>query len=148
MVYYPAAVSVGLIVAYVLTLGCHTHISKYRKDLSESQKATYQSIVSARAWCFISGILVALLLLGVYLTYMKHTDKYRTAWNSALILLLTPLIVYLLLPKSKFMLLEASTAQETKDWFNVYLCMSRSMIYGFVVGFLLWIAVSSLTVNR
>ena len=142
MVYYPAAVTVGLILAYALTLGCHPRIGRYYQELSEAEKTTYKSIVSTRAWCFTAGIVAALVLLGAYLAYMRPTDTSRAVWNSALILLLTPLIVYLLIPKPRFMLLEGSTVQQTKDWFLVYLCMSRSMVYGFVLGFLLWIAVS------
>lgn len=135
--YFPAAVSVGLFAAYLMTGLCHGRIRRYEKDLDPRQQETYARIRAYRLWCFVVGVLLAVLTLFLYLLLIRKKEAYHTAWDSILILLLVPMIVYLVIPKPRYMLLEGSTEKETKDWFRVYACMSRGMIQGFLLGFFL-----------
>jgi amino acid transporter len=135
--YFPAAVSVGVFVAYLMTGLCHGRIREYEKDLDPEQKETYKRISAYRLWCFVVGVLLALLALFVYLLVIRKKEAYHAVWDGILILLLVPMIVYLVIPKPRYMLPEGSTEKETKNWFSVYTCMSRAMMNGFLLGFFL-----------
>jgi len=135
--YFPAAVSVGLFAAYLMTGLCHDRIRRYEKDLDPTESDTYSKIRAYRLWCFVVGILFAVLTLFLYLVLIRKKEVYHTAWDAILILLLVPMVIYLVIPKPRYMLLEDSSSVETKDWFRVYGCMTRGMIHGFLLGFFL-----------
>jgi hypothetical protein len=134
--YIPTAIVVGLICSYIGTLHCHLQIKNFTKTLEPLELSQYQNTRQRRLYYFITGFVIAIIGSILFLCLHK-SNMYHRISNALVILLLTPMIVYTLFPKSPY-LLEQSTInnQETQDWFKIYVCMKNGMIYGFCVGFI------------
>lgn len=134
--YFPTAIVVGLFISYLLTFLCHQKISMFDNDLRPDQKIVYDQIVRRRLWYFIAGIVIGLFLSFLYLIlFFRVAGLYHGMINFLLILLLTPMIVYSLLPKPVYILETRNiTPAETRAWFNIYVCMKNAMMYGFFIG--------------
>jgi hypothetical protein len=141
---FATAVVVGLLFSYIGTIHCHMKIKKFTNKLDQSQLVLYQNVRKRRMWYFLIGILIA--LLGSILYFCLSKDLiYNRIMTSLIILLLTPMIVYTLFPKSPYMLEQSNiNTTETHDWFKVYVCMKNGMIYGFCIGFLITLIITSI----
>ena len=124
----------SFLISYVFTYYCHNQISDYRNDLSEELLSKYENIRKERMKHFGIGIFIAILISSVFY-YKGQTSKFEKINIIALILLLLPMVIYKLLPKSDYMLKHSQTDQDYKDWFNIYLCMKNKSTYGFLCGF-------------
>lgn len=134
--YIPTAIVVGLIGSYIGTMHCHCKLRKLTKELNKSQLAVYQNAKQRRLYYFITGIVIAIIGAIVFLC-LSSSILYHRIMYTLIILLLTPMIVYTLYPKSPYMLQKSTiNNQETHNWFNVYVCMKNGTIYGFCVGFI------------
>ena len=140
----PTAIVVGLLFSYIGTIHCHVKIKKFTNKLDQSQLVLYQSVRKRRMWYFLIGILVALLGSILYFCLSKDFMFSRIIY-SLIILLLTPMIVYTLFPKSPYMLEQSNiNTTETHDWFKVYVCMKNGMIYGFCIGFFITLIITNI----
>lgn len=135
------SILIGLIISYIATLSCHKNL-KQMQDIVDDNKELenyYNDIRTQRRKNCLIGCIVGLVLAGINLIKNKgsRTDKLV---NFGIILLLTPMIIYMILPNKKYFL-EASlynielTNDQVVQWFQVYKCMQKSMIVGFLGGF-------------
>ena len=139
--YIPTAIVVGLIASYIGTIHCHCKLSKLTQNLNPEQLQLYQNAKQRRLYYFITGIVIAIIATILFLCMSSSILYYRII-NALIILLLTPMIVYTLYPKSPYMLQQENiNNKETHAWFNVYVCMKNGMIYGFCIGFIATIIV-------
>lgn len=129
--YFPTAVAVGLFVSYLMIMRCHRKIHLYEKRLTPEERSHYIKIRNYRISCYIFGLLLSLLMASFYL--WKQGINYRSVAISLVIVLFLPMIVYMIIPKRHYMLLYSEN--DAKEWFEIYLCMKNSMIYGFLLGF-------------
>jgi cytosine/uracil/thiamine/allantoin permease len=91
------------------------------------------------------GVLLAMIISYVfYLKAPQEITQFQKINIIVLILLLLPMVVYKLLPKSDYMLKHPQKDQDYKDWFNIYLCMKNKSLYGFLCGFTVSIVILSL----
>lgn len=138
---YRISIFIGLLISYIATLSCHKNL-KQMQDIVDDNKELenyYNDIRTQRRKNCLIGCLVGLVLAGISLIKNKgsRTDKIV---NFGIILLLTPMIIYMVLPNKKYFL-EASlynielTNDQVVQWFQVYKCMQKSMIVGFLGGF-------------
>ena len=137
------SVLVGLVVSYISTLVCHKNL-KLMKDIvdnNEKLEEYYNSIRKQRRKNCLIGCIVGLAL--AILSFFQYKDQLKSKLvNFFIILLLTPMIIYMLLPNKKYFL-EASlynielSNEQVVQWFQVYKCMQKSMIIGFLVSFFL-----------
>lgn len=134
--YFPTAVAVGLFVSYLMVIRCHKKIRFYEDRLNPVEKSHYEKIRNDRITCYVSGFLLSLFAASFYL--YKEGVHYRSIVVSLVILLLFPMIIYMVIPKRRYMLLYSE--DDAKEWFEIYLCMKNSMIYGFLCGFLVALA--------
>lgn len=133
--YFPTAIVVGLLLSYLLTFLCHDKIRVYKNSLRTEQKVIYDRIVSRRRLYSVMGVIAGLFLSILYLVlFLRSTGLYQGVVNFLLIFLLTPMIVYSVLPKPVYMLETSTTPEQSKAWFDIYLCMKNAMIYGFFIG--------------
>ena len=80
--------------------------------------------------------MVAIIAATIYLC-LSPSILYHRVVNALIILLFTPMIVYMLVPKSIYMLQQTgTTVQESRDWFAIYVCMKNGTMYGFCIGFI------------
>jgi hypothetical protein len=134
--YLPTAIVVGLLVSYLGTIHCHGYITKLTNSLNPSQLKVYQNARRRRLCYFVTGVVIAIIGAILYLC-LSSSPLYPRITNALIILLLTPMIVYTLFPKSPYMLQQTDiNNQETQHWFTVYVCMKNGMVYGFCVGFI------------
>ena len=129
------AVNIGLLVSYISTYVCHSKITEYEKDLSDELKMKYNQIRKERQLHFSTGIFFSLLIAFIYVNKYPDLDLYSKLIRIAFIVLLFPMVVYTIIPKTDYMLLHSQTEQDFKDWFEIYLCMKTQHIYGFLAGF-------------
>ena len=129
------SLNVAILISYIFTYNCHTQIKTYSDDLTDELKKKYENIRKERMLHFTIGILLAIVISTLFFnlsTGFSIMEKYNII---ILILLLLPMIVYKLMPKSDYMLRHSQTDQDYKDWFNIYTCMSNNSTYGFLSGF-------------
>ena len=130
------SINIGLLLSYVFTYYCHCQIDNYKNDLDDKLLRRYKKINQERMNHFFIGIVVAIVASFVYYSKMPvDTPKMEMVNVVVLFLLLIPMIVYKILPKSDYMLKHNQTRGDYRDWFKIYLCMKNKSISGFLVGF-------------
>lgn len=130
------SINIGLLVSHAFKYYCHGTINDYKKDLTGDLLAKYEKINTERLTHFIIGVVIAFAVSLIY--YLKLSDDNSTLQiinTIAFIMLLLPVVIYTVLPKSDYMLNHSQSDQDYKDWFNIYLCMKNKGLQGFLVGF-------------
>lgn len=125
------AIVIGLVASYLAVALCHKKVSYFASTLPRDVVPTYCSIRKYRAAYLLLGIVIATIIT---MMYNYHSDYQHKGWISAILFLIIPIIVYMIIPKSTYLLLESVNC---KAWFQVYLCMKNAMIYGFLLVFLI-----------
>jgi MFS family permease len=134
--YIPTAIVIGLFFSYVCTGFCHGRIRVLTETLNGmNQLENYKEIRKGRGRNFLIGLIVGIICGIFYWGYSNEEEDYYKIVKTLLILLLVPMVVYMLIPKSKYFLETVKTIKETKEWFDIYKCMQRSMLYGFFIFF-------------
>lgn len=132
----------GLIISYTATLFCHKDLKQMSKSIQNNTDLEnyYNDIKNQRRKNCLIGCIVGLFFsFFVLLFKISWQDKLI---NAGIILLLTPMVIYNLLPNKKYFL-EASlynielTNENVVQWFQIYKCMQKSMIIGFIGAFFL-----------
>jgi hypothetical protein len=132
----------GLIISYMATIFCHKDLKQMSKSIQSNRdlEEYYKEIKNQRRRnCLIGCIIGLFFSFFVLLFKISWKDKLI---NAGIILFLTPMVIYNLLPNKKYFL-EASlynielTNENVVQWFQIYKCMQKSMIIGFIGGFFL-----------
>jgi uncharacterized protein YacL len=141
------SINVGLLVSYALKYHCHGKIYEYEKDLTGDLLAKYEKIKKERMSHFIIGLIIAFIVSAMYFTHhlSEKTPTFEKINVVVLFMLILPIVIYKVLPKSDYMLKHSQSDQDYKDWFNIYLCMKNKCVYGFLAGFCLSMLVLSFT---
>jgi len=130
------SINIGLLISYLFTYYCHDQITTYTNDLSDELLSKYKNIKKERIIHLIVGVLIAIVIsVMFYFKAPEKTSNFEKINIVILLLLLLPMVVYKLLPKSDYMLKHSQSDQDYKDWFNIYLCMKNKSVYGFLCGF-------------
>ena len=130
------SINIGLFISYLFTYYCHNQITNYTNDLSDELLSKYENIRKERMRHLSTGILIALVISVLfYFKAPEQTSNFEKINIIILLLLLLPMVIYKLLPKSDYMLKHSQSDQDYKDWFNIYLCMKNKSVYGFLCGF-------------
>jgi hypothetical protein len=129
------SLNVGILLSYIFTYYCHGKITDYTKDLPKDLMKKYENIRKERMLHFGIGVLLA-AVISVFFYQMSASFTPMEKINIIiLLLLLLPMIVYKILPKSDYMMKHSQSDDDRKDWFNIYLCMKNKSTYGFFCGF-------------
>jgi len=130
------SINIGLLLSYLFTYYCHGEIKAYTNELTQELLTKYENIKKERMNHLGIGILVAIIISYIYYSNTPNQISNFEKLNIIiLLLLLLPMIVYKLLPKSDYMLKHSQSDQDYKDWFNIYLCMKNKAVCGFMYGF-------------
>jgi amino acid transporter len=139
------SVNIGLLLSYLFTYYCHDQINIYKNELPEQLLSKYENIKNERMNHLIIGILIALFICFVFYFKSSHEfSRFQKINIMILILLLLPIVVYKILPKSDYMLKHSHPEKDYKEWFDIYSCMKNKSIYGFFCGFSVSIIILSL----
>jgi hypothetical protein len=140
------SLNIGLLVSYALKYHCHSSITDYTKDLTGDLLTRYEAIKNERMNHFNIGLIVSIIVSLIYYTKLSEKTPAFEKINVALLfILILPVIIYKVLPKSDYMLKHSQTDQDYKDWFNIYLCMKDKCVHGFLAGFTISMIVLSFT---
>jgi hypothetical protein len=140
------SLNIGLLVSYAFKYNCHGKINDYQKDLTGDLLDKYEKIKTERMNHFIIGLIVAIIVSLVYYLILSQTTPLFEKINVAMLfILILPVVIYKLLPKSDYMLNHSQSDQDYKDWFNIYLCMKNRCSQGFLSGFAISMLVLSFT---
>lgn len=101
---------------------------KYQFQLPENLQKTYKDIVKERTQIYYTGYGLGLFLALVLIFYNTQVKKEKMGWPSMVCLtvtvaFLTNYFYYILTPKSKWMLDEITTPEQTKAWLDMYRSM-------------------------
>lgn len=139
--YLPLVLSFGFLFSYSGIHQCYGKIQKLQSSLSPQELALYQEVAEERKNIYWSATMQSLLLVVAYLLFQMMFcgigNPYYLISNLLCIFLGGIFLFYTLLPKKKSMILDANlSSEETKRWYQVYLCMQNSFWKGFVMGLL------------
>ena len=126
--YIPTAIVVGLIGSYIGTIHCHCKLRKLTQNLNTAQLEFYKNARQRRLYYFMTGIVIAIIGAILFLC-LSPSILYHRIMNALIILLLTPMIVYTLYPKSPYMLQQSNINNEetsTKTQNNTYILTDRN----------------------
>ena len=114
-------------------------MQKYREQLPESIQNTYREIVNERTKINYFGYLLGFILSIVIIIYNTRIAKNKMG-NLGMVCLVVAVsftvnyFYYILSPKSKWMLNEVKTEEQTKAWLEMYRHMQVYYHTGFVLG--------------
>lgn len=114
-------------------------MQKYRCQLPKELKTTYREIVNERTKIHYFGYFLGFLLSIMIIFYNKQIAKNKMG-NLGMVCLviavssLTNYFYYILSPKSKWMLNEIKTEQQTKAWLTMYRHMQVYYHTSFFLG--------------
>ena len=111
-------------------------INNFQKpQLTPDQNAIYVEIVNERMRIYLISITVALVLGFLYLQLNNNKSVSRVCVFTVLVLFASNML-YLIAPKSKYMVTYLKTEEQRNAWLAVY----KEMQYRKVIGILLGIA--------
>jgi uncharacterized protein YacL len=107
------------------------------KTLSPELSLKYQNIATERRNIYILGLAVGLVCAALVLNFASLENVfYKTVVCLATVTSVSAL-VYLLTPKSDYMLNHLTTQEQTKAWLQVYRHMKYRYYLGFALGSLI-----------
>jgi uncharacterized protein YacL len=112
---------------------------KYQKQLPETLRTLYKSIVDERMRIYYFGYLLGLILALLIIFYNIQIKKGRFS-NLSLICLVTSVsfltnyFYYILSPKTDWMLNHIQDAEQSKAWLQMYRSMQVYYHSGLVLG--------------
>ena len=107
--------------------------------LNEEQKNTYENLINERKNIYYIGYALGIILSLIgYLVINKFTkmrfNKLSLVCFVGAITFVTNYLVYILYPKSDYMLLHLNDKKQITEWLNIYRTMQIKFHVGFVLG--------------
>ena len=117
-----------VILSMIFMTNMMTIPTKYETQLPETLKKSYKDIVKERTQIYYTGYGLGLFLALALIFYNTQVKKEKMGWPSMVCLtvsvaFLTNYFYYILTPKSKWMLDEITTPEQTKAWLDMYRAM-------------------------
>ena len=117
-----------VILSMIFMTNMMTIPTKYETQLPETLKKSYKDIVKERTQIYYTGYGLGLFLALALIFYNTQVKKEKMGWPSMVCLtvsvaFLTNYFYYILTPKTKWMLDEITTPEQTKAWLDMYRAM-------------------------
>ena len=130
-----AIFGIGLIGASYFTMSVSSQqTDSLRKILSEELVVRYEAIIRERRCHYLQGLALGLVLSYLLLAKSKISNRFHKVSLFFAITLATSALVYMLLPKSDYMLKHLKTTEENRAWLSFYKTMRTRYTIGFVLG--------------
>lgn len=142
----PCGITCSLSIIFILSMFYMNYsmwdsqiMQKYQKQLPETLQNTYKEIIKERTIIYYIGYLLGFLLSLVIIYYNTQILKNKMGNLGMVCLVISVSFVvnyfyYILSPKSKWMLNEIKTEEQTKAWLEMYRHMQVYYHTGFVFG--------------
>jgi uncharacterized membrane protein YfcA len=137
--YITCAFAIAFLVASLYIMLTTSKKDKFNTamDLSEDQKIIYQKIVRDRIKIYMIASIIGAIFGLIYLVYMRNkVPTTQLVCTAILIFFLTQLVVYMIYPKSDYMLDHINNNQQAKAWLDMYQSMMKKFWIGFFLGLL------------
>jgi hypothetical protein len=135
--YESALVGIGLLGAsFYTSISSKEESEILKKSLSGELATIYDNICKERSLLYIHGLILGFII--VFLINYKYSSEFDNKFHKTtffiLIILITAVIYYTLMPKSDYILNHVTNNQESKAWLNTYLNMKNRYTIGFILG--------------
>lgn len=101
---------------------------------SDDLDKKYHQIVTERRNHYLIGLIVGAIISIIVIKNIININYYTRITLFLAITLGTAVLLYMVLPKSDYMLNHLKTAEENKKWLDVYKTMKSRYYIGFVLG--------------
>jgi len=114
-------------------------MQKYQSQLPENIRATYKEIVNERTKIYYFGYFLGFILSIIIILYNTQMAKKKMS-SLGMVCLVVAIsfsvnyFYYILSPKTKWMLNEIKTEEQTKAWLEMYRSMQMYYHTGLVLG--------------
>jgi uncharacterized protein YacL len=116
-------------------------INDFQSSLSREQNQVYVEIVNERMKIYLIGLVVGLVLGFLYLQFNTSKTVSRTCVFTVLVLF-TSNVLYLIAPKSKYMVTYLNTENQRNAWLKVYKEMQYRQVIGTLLGVIAYVLLS------
>lgn len=124
---------------YGYTLINSSDLKKLDSLLSEEQRIIYSKIKKERLHHFYIGLGIG-SLLGLFIILYNSGFKSKFCL-SGIILILTTVIVYYVLPKSDYMIQHLTTEEQKLSWLKVSRNFHKKKMVGFILAIVLYFCI-------
>ena len=128
-----AAALLGSMIWSLINCNNKDQINQYLSNLNKDQQEIYQNIVKERMNIYVTGFVLG-LIVGIIYLQITNSMKTNVYCIFVAIVLGITYINYTVMPKSTYMLDHIETAQQAKDWLELYKHMKRSCHTGMILG--------------
>ena len=113
-------------------------INTFQSQLTPEQNAIYVEIVNERMRIYLISITVALILGFLYLQFNNNRSVSRVCVFTVLVLFASNML-YLIAPKSKYMVTYLTTEVQRNAWLDVYKEMQYRKVIGILLGIIAYV---------
>ncbi len=132
-----ALVGIGLLGAsFYTSISSKEETDKLKKTISPELADIYDNITRERSGLYVHGLILGFIIVFLinYNYGSEFDNKFHKTTFFILIILLTAVLYYSLMPKSDYLLNHVTNNQESKAWLNTYLNMKNRYTMGFILG--------------
>jgi uncharacterized membrane protein YfcA len=132
--YITCAFAVAFLVASLYIMFT-TQPKSSEMPLNPKEKIIYQSIVKERLKIYLIASFIGAILGIIYILAMKNkTSNWSLICTAVLIFFLVQLVIYMIYPKSDYMLNHINNNTQARAWLEMYNGMMRKFWIGFFLG--------------
>lgn len=130
--YTTCALAVAFIVASLYIMLSKSNYSDYENVFD---KEILDKIVKDRLKIYIIASIVGIILGLIYVIWKKNKiSTFPLICTAILIFFITQWIVYMVYPKSDYLLNYVTNNEQSRAWLNVYQQMMKKFLFGFIIG--------------
>jgi cytochrome bd-type quinol oxidase subunit 2 len=130
--YTTCALAVAFIIASLYIMLSKNNYSDYENVFD---KEILDKIVKDRLKIYIIASIIGIILGLIYVIWKKNKiSTFPLICTAILIFFITQWIVYMIYPKSDYLLNYVTNNEQSKAWLNVYQQMMKKFLIGFLIG--------------
>jgi len=134
--YITCGIALAFIVAAIFTcIGGKKYPEQFKDTLDPNQKEIYDQIVKDRMKIYIIATIVGAILGLLYILLQRNKQStMQLICIAVLIFFVTQIVIYMVYPKSAYMLDYITNNEQSRAWLKVYNEMMKQYFIGFVLG--------------
>ncbi len=135
--YESALVGLGLLGAsFYTSISSKEESNKLKKQINPELVDIYDNIAKERSQLYVHGLILGFII--VFLINYKYESEFDNKFHKVtfyiLIILISAVLYYSLMPKSDYLLNHITNNKESRAWLDVYLNMKNKYTMGFILG--------------
>jgi len=107
-------------IVIMITCKYNQSFKDFNNSLNKSQLSIYNKIINERLSVYIHGIILGLLLGVLFVIVMNKLKRYNRICLFVLVVLLTSMVYYKLMPKSDYMIKHLTSPNQIDKWLKIY----------------------------